>query len=69
MLLICTAKVSVKCQKVVSRHSRSAQTKERVCPFCWGEINSNPKVREQYYSSVLKGTDNGPDQSRKRVRR
>jgi hypothetical protein len=48
MLLICKAKVSVKCLKVLTiAPYHSAATKERVCPYCIEVRNQNKVLTDQ----------------------
>ena len=68
MILICTARVSPRCIKTDVKHGHGAATKERVCPFCSAAMNMNPKLREKYNASVLKGTGNGETSKPERVR-
>lgn len=69
MILVCTAQISSNCRKTMSKHGTSAIVKEHVCPFCSAAMNMNPKLREQYNTSILRGTGNGDTNERKTVRK
>lgn len=48
MLLICKAKISIKCLKVVTvQPYGSAATKERVCPYCLQVKDQNKVLTDQ----------------------
>lgn len=68
MLLICTARVSVKCIRIRSAHDQSARSKDCVCTFCALELKSHPEKRDDGNSlaSILKGSDDAKATKRRR---
>lgn len=53
----------------MSKHGRSAVTKEHVCPVCSDAMNRSQSLRDKYNASILKGTGDGEPVESKRVRR
>ena len=60
MLILCRSNVSIKCQRISSKHGTSAKTIEGMCRFCQAELRTHPDLkREDTLESILKGNDNG----------
>jgi hypothetical protein len=68
MLLICTAKVAFNCQATRSGHTRSAGTKNCICPPCARAMVSNPSLGERSLEDILKGKDNASKANRRTTR-
>jgi hypothetical protein len=70
MLLICRAKVALNCQRTRSGHTRSAGTKNCICPPCARFMISNPGSGEKSLEDILsKGKDNAPTKTNRRFPR
>lgn len=63
MLLICTAKVSLSCTPTRSAHTRSAGTKDCICPSCANVLRNDPSLKDVSLASILKGKGNAKDKT------
>jgi hypothetical protein len=70
MLLICTTNLAFNCQRTRSSHTRSAGTKNCICPPCARFMISNPGSGEKSLEEILsKGKDNAATKANRRFPR
>lgn len=59
MFIICKSNVSIKCQKITSRHGHSAGQIFGICDNCKAALRNNAEKKETTLEDLLKGDGHG----------